>query len=190
MYEIWEKDKLLADESDFASALDESTREPIERHRIVLYASFLSSAKTWSRFNDEVLKLRKGQRIIHGGPQLASDNMVQGELRVIPLTSTMGYQANTHVIVHFDDGTPDMGRKVFHPELTKLADGLAARSLQSSDDTCNTFGPIQVLSQSRRIANCTNGRKTRSGFATSTHCRLSLGVTESACCPIHGRSKT
>jgi hypothetical protein len=129
IYEIWEKDRLLADDSDFASALDESKRELIERRRIVLYASFLSSAKTWARLNDDILKLRKGQRIIHGGLQLASDHMVQGELSVIPLTSAIGYQANAHVIVHFDDGGPDMGRKVFQPELTRLAEALATRSV-------------------------------------------------------------
>ena len=58
---------------------------------------------------------------------MASDFMVQGDLSIIPLTSTIGYQANTHVIVHFTDGSPDMGRKVFQPELTELAEILSVR---------------------------------------------------------------
>jgi hypothetical protein len=129
IYEIWPKDVLLAEGSDFDSSLDEQQRELIERHRVVIYGSFLSTAKTWTRLNDEILKLRRGQRLIHGGLQLASDNMVQGELAVIPLTSAIGYQANAHIIVHFEDGSPDMGRKVFQPELTKLGEVLAVRAV-------------------------------------------------------------
>lgn len=60
---------------------------------------------------------------------MASDFMVQGDLSVIPLTSAIGYQANAHCIVHFRDGNPDMGRKVFQPELKELAEGLAVRAV-------------------------------------------------------------
>ena len=73
--------------------------------------------------------MRKGQRIVHGGLQLASDFMVQGDLSIIPLTSTIGYQANSHVIVHFTNGDPDMGRKVFQPELKTLAEDLSVRAV-------------------------------------------------------------
>ncbi len=55
--------------------------------------------------------------------------MVQGDLSIIPLTSTIGYQANSHVIVHFADGNPDMGRKVFQPELKDLGEILAVRAV-------------------------------------------------------------
>jgi hypothetical protein len=129
LYKIWDKDALLADDSDFESALDDQKRELIERHRVVIYASFLSTAKTWARFNDDILKLRKGLRINHGGLLLASDNMVQGDLSVIPLTSAIGYQSNTQIIVHFEEGSPDMGRKTFQPELKSLAESLAIRSV-------------------------------------------------------------
>jgi hypothetical protein len=90
---------------------------------------FLRSAKIWGELNDDVFNLRRGQRILHGGVQLASDFMIQGDLSIIPLTSTIGYQANCHVIVHFTDGNPDMGRKVFQPELKDLADTLAVRAV-------------------------------------------------------------
>jgi hypothetical protein len=53
--------------------------------------------------------------------------MPQGDLMVIPLTSTIGYQANTHILVHLTDGNPDMGRKVFQPETKALGDELARR---------------------------------------------------------------
>jgi Histidine kinase-, DNA gyrase B-, and HSP90-like ATPase len=129
LYDIWDKDEILAENSYFESALDNDEKELVERHNVVLYAAFLHSAKVWAEFNDEVLGLRKGQRIIHGGLQLATDFMTQGELSVIPLTSAIGYQANAHVVVHFTDGNPDMGRKVFQPELTRLAEKLAVRSV-------------------------------------------------------------
>ena len=111
---MWNKDNLLGDDSLFLSALpDPAQRLLIEKHRVAVYGAFLRSAKLWTEFNDDVLQLRKNVRIMHGGLQLASDGMVQGDLSVIPLTSTIGYQANSHVIVHFTDGDPDMGRKVF-----------------------------------------------------------------------------
>jgi len=129
LYEIWDKDTLLADDSDFSSAITDEHRILIERHQVCIYASFLRSAKLWGWFNDEVLKIRKGQGVIRGGLQLASDSMVQGDLSVIPLTSAIGYQANSHIIVHFVDGNPDMGRKTFQPELKDLAEDLSVRAV-------------------------------------------------------------
>lgn len=127
MYEIYESSQILDGESDFYEALDPEERVLVEKHDVYVYGSFMSSAKQWSFFNDDVLELRKGQKIMHGGLQLACDGMVQGDPLIIPLTSTIGYQANAHVIVHFKNGHPDMGRKVFQPELKKLAEKLAVR---------------------------------------------------------------
>jgi hypothetical protein len=132
LYEIWPKDSILADESPFASALTDDSRQLIERHNVVIYGAFLRSAKLWNEFNDEELKLKKNTRLIHGGLQLASDYMIQGDLMLIPLTHAIGYQNNSHVIVHFTEGNPDLGRKVFQPELKELAEVLSVR-------TVNTF---------------------------------------------------
>jgi hypothetical protein len=129
IWDIWDKDELLAESSRFESALTDEQKLLIERHNVIVYATFLSSAKIWGQFNEEVLKLRKGQRVISGGVQIASDSMPQGDLSIIPLTSTIGYQANSHVIVHFTDGNPDLGRKVFQPELKELANSLAVRAV-------------------------------------------------------------
>lgn len=131
LYEVWTKEQILQEDSYFASAIDEEQKLLIERHNVTVYAAFLRSAKLWGEFNDGVLKLRRGQRIMHGGVQIASDFMVQGDLSIIPLTSTIGYQANSHVIVHFTDGNPDMGRKTFQPELKELADTLAVRCVNT-----------------------------------------------------------
>jgi hypothetical protein len=130
IWEIWGKDALLEENSYFSSALsDEDDRILVERHNVVVYACFLTSAKIWNELNDQVFGLRQGQKILHGGVQMASDFMIQGDLSIIPLTSTIGYQANCHVIVHFTDGNPDMGRKVFQPELKNLADSLSVRAV-------------------------------------------------------------
>jgi hypothetical protein len=127
LWEVWTKDAILEEGGSFNDALDPEELILVERHDVVVYASFLSSVKQWSVLNDEVIGLRKGQRIMQGGLQLACDGMVQGDPLVIPLTSTIGYQANAHVIVHFTEGNPDMGRKVFQPELKRLAEKLAVR---------------------------------------------------------------
>ena len=129
IWEIWDKEEILEESSSFASALEEEHRLLIERHSVIVYACFLRSAKIWGELNDEIFALRKGQRIVHGGLQMATDFMVQGDLSIIPLTSTIGYQANSHVVVHFTDGNPDMGRKVFQPELKEVAEVLAVRAV-------------------------------------------------------------
>lgn len=51
--------------------------------------------------------------------------MIQGELLTIPLTEATGYQNTTHIIVHFHDAEPDLGRKGFQPELVDLAGRLS-----------------------------------------------------------------
>jgi len=149
IYDIWDKNQLIDENSPFYSALDEENKLLIEKHSVVLYACFLRSAKLWSEFNDNNLKLRKGAKIYHGGLQMASDYMVQGDLMIIPLTRTIGYQANSHVIVHFTNGNPDMGRKVFQPELKELAETLAVRSVNHMKKFLthlrpDTGGPIIV----------------------------------------------
>jgi hypothetical protein len=96
-----------------------------------MYAFFCFSTKLWDVFNDDMAKLRKGQRILHGGLQLATDGMPQGEMITIPLTSNIGYQNQAHVIVHFSNAEPDLGRKGFQPELQKLAQDLAVGAVNT-----------------------------------------------------------
>lgn len=127
LWEIYTKKDLNDPKGWFATALNDEQRALIERHDVVVYSAFLRSARMWGDLNEKVFKLKAGERVIQGGLQMASDFMVQGDLSIIPLTSTIGYQANSHVIVHFTDGNPDMGRKVFQPELKQIAEVLAVR---------------------------------------------------------------
>lgn len=126
-WEIWDKNDLLSEDNIFSRDLDDGERELIQRHNVVIYACFVSTAKTWTKWRDEYLQINKNSDILRGGLIIASDHMVQGDRLVIPLTSAIGYQANTHVIIHFDDGNPDMGRKAFQPELKSLAEELSKR---------------------------------------------------------------
>ncbi|MCK4625245.1 MAG: ATP-binding protein [Phycisphaerae bacterium] len=92
---------------------------------ITAYGFFCYSVKIWDQFSDEVLKLRKGSRILRGGLQLATDHMPQGDLLTIPLTSNIGYQNQSHVVVHFKNADPDLGRKGFQPELKRVAEEIS-----------------------------------------------------------------
>ena len=127
MWDIWDGSALLQEGGDFETALDNDEKILIDRHNVIVYGAFLASAKQWNELHEEVLGLRRGQRIMQGGLQIACDGMIQGEPLVIPLTSAIGYQANAHVIVHLTNGNPDMGRKVFQPEIKRLAEKIAVR---------------------------------------------------------------
>ena len=97
----------------------------IKKYKIEAYGYFAYSTSLWDQFNDSLAKLRKGYRVLKGGLQLANNRMVQGELMVIPLTSNIGYQNQCHIVVHFKDADPDLGRKGFQPELKDVAEKIA-----------------------------------------------------------------
>jgi Histidine kinase-, DNA gyrase B-, and HSP90-like ATPase len=126
MYGVWGAEEIVAEGSPFAGQrFSEEQEELIRRHRVAVYGCFLSTASKWGVYQKDVLRIRSSPLVMKGGLSIASDFMIQGDPMVIPLTSTIGYQAATHVIVHFHDGNPDMGRKAFQPELKSLAEDLA-----------------------------------------------------------------
>lgn len=100
-------------------------RELIETYKVTAYGYFAYSTEVWDELNDQIVKLKKGTRILRGGLQLANNFMTQGELLAIPLTSSIGYQNQTHVLVHFVNADPDLGRKGFQPELKELAEAIS-----------------------------------------------------------------
>ena len=119
VYGFWSTEKLaeLVDDAD--------TKGLVEGYKMKAYGYFGYSVKLWDQFNDTIANLRKGLRILKGGLQLATDHMPQGDLLVIPLTSNIGYQNQSHVVVHFEKADPDLGRKGFQPELRDCAEHLA-----------------------------------------------------------------
>lgn len=93
---------------------------------IKAYGFFCNSVDRWTDFNEKSIGLRKGAVCTSYGLQMATDNMIQGSPIQIPLTSSIGYQKQSHVIIHFSGAEPDLGRKGFQPELKVLAEKLSS----------------------------------------------------------------
>lgn len=117
LYEFFDTMEVLA-----LREKDEYYRELVREYNIEAYGYFTYSTSVWDQFNDSLAKLRKGYRVHKGGLQLANNRMTQGELIAIPLTSNIGYQNQCHIVVHFKDADPDLGRKGFQPELKDVAE--------------------------------------------------------------------
>lgn len=125
MYETWTFEQILSKSTTIHPELDEAQLDLVREFKIGVYGYFCYSTSLWDAFNDDQLKLRKKQRILRGGLQFASNHMPQGELITIPLTSAIGYQQTTHVVVHLEGAHPDLGRKGFQPEITEVAGKLS-----------------------------------------------------------------
>lgn len=104
---------------------DDEHRSLIEQYNIEAYGYFTYSTSVWDQFNDTLANLRKGYRVLRGGLQMANNHMTQGELVAIPLTSNIGYQNQCHIVVHFKNADPDLGRKGFQPELKEIAEKIS-----------------------------------------------------------------
>jgi hypothetical protein len=78
-----------------------------------VYVFMCYSTNLWDDYNDNSLI------------QQATKHMPQGAPIPIPLTNNMGFQQITHVVVHFHNAEPDLGRKGFQPEHSALAGTLA-----------------------------------------------------------------
>ena len=120
VYEVYEVDGL---KKLLTLAGDDS--EQLEKYNITAYGYFAYSTEIWDQINDKKAKLRKRLRILKGGLQLANNGMPQGDLITIPLTKSIGHQNQTHVVVHFENADPDLGRKGFQPELKDLAERIS-----------------------------------------------------------------
>jgi hypothetical protein len=120
IYEVYDTDKL----AERAKLKDEEIKL-LNDHEATAYGYFAYSTEIWDQVNDKKAKLRQGLRILRGGLQIASNNMVQGEMITIPLTKSIGHQNQTHIIIHFKGAEPDLGRKGFQPELKELAEKLS-----------------------------------------------------------------
>lgn len=122
VYEVFSTDFLSELYSDPKS---KDELELIKRHEVSAYGYFAYSTAVWDALNDSVANLRKGFRVLKGGIQMANNSMLQGDLLVIPLTKNIGYQNQTHIIIHFHNTDPDLGRKGFQPDIKLLADNIS-----------------------------------------------------------------
>jgi hypothetical protein len=98
----------------------------LDAHTPYVSVEFGYTAKLWQRFNTS-LGLRSNYRVLNSGIQLAANNMPQGDVIQIPLTKNIGRQNQIHFLIHFDNYSPDMGRKGFHRELVDFAKEIARK---------------------------------------------------------------
>jgi hypothetical protein len=126
IYRDWNLNELLDPNGDF-KALTNEERTLIRDHDVHVRAVWFHSAKLWTHLNDNIIGLRKGSSVIRGGVQIANDRMPQGDTSEIPLTSSIGYQRNCHVVVHFDRADPDQGRKSFQADIKSIAETISTR---------------------------------------------------------------
>ncbi|MCO7627111.1 ATP-binding protein [Pseudomonas fluorescens] len=96
---------------------------------VSIYVYLAFSTDLWDNINDKQLQLRKGARVLHGGLQLATRHMPQGMPLTIPMTNNIGFQNLVHVVVHFDNAEPDLGRKGFQPEFVQLAEKISVSAV-------------------------------------------------------------
>ncbi len=125
LYNYWTYEDIVSGTGEFKRDLNEQQKILAQKYKLFFYGFFGYSTDVWDKYNDDVVGLRKGGRILRGGIQLATDCMPQGELLIIPLTRNIGNQNVTHVVVHFEEADPDLGRKGFQPELKDLAEHLS-----------------------------------------------------------------
>jgi hypothetical protein len=127
IYDSWSSSELVA---LLGSALDDEEHEVIANHAPTVSVEFGYTAKLWNRFNDS-LGIRTGRKVLTSGIQLAANNMPQGEIIQVPLNRNIGRQNQVHFLIHFNNYTPDLGRKGFHRELTDFAKSVARMITES-----------------------------------------------------------
>lgn len=126
---------LKSEEISSLIKLTEEEEENIKNFQPHIYFSYLYSAKIWNTFNDE-LNIRRNYRILHGGIQLAADNMPQGEIIPIPLQRGTDRQNRAHIVIHFKNATADLGRKGFHKDIVMFSQEIARKLID---------GPFQKM---------------------------------------------
>lgn len=122
LYEIFDSEQIISMNS--RNLFTEEDIVLIREYKIYAYCAHVSQAKTFDKFN-ESLGLRSNAQIMKGGLLIASDTMPQGDSYVIPLKRYIGYQRNTFVTTHLRDGNPDLGRKVFQPEIKTICEKIS-----------------------------------------------------------------
>jgi hypothetical protein len=125
VYQYWTTEDLL-ELSKHHIKLDEDDIQMLDKYNPQVYIAYFYSTKVWDALHNG-LKSRAGAKIIHSGIQIAANNMPQGELIQIPLNRNIGRQNQIHCIIHFDNCSPDLGRKGFQGEIVDFAKELSKK---------------------------------------------------------------
>jgi hypothetical protein len=113
-----------------SNSLDAEEKEVLKDYNPSIAFEFGYTAKIWQIFNEK-LGIRSGHRVLTSGFQLAANNMPQGETYLVPLNRNTGRQNQIHFLIHFENYTPDLGRKGFNRELVDFAK-TATRSIMEN----------------------------------------------------------
>ncbi|MFL0376763.1 hypothetical protein ACH0BY_22750 [Paenibacillus amylolyticus] len=130
IYDFWDTEKIV--ELTNLEADDEAM-DICNKYLPNVYIAYTFTTKTWDKIN-ESLGLRNNYRIMYGGIQIAANNMPQGEIIQIPLKRYIGRQNQVHVVIHFDNCSPDLGRKGFQSEIVEFAKEISRKLIE---------GPLQ-----------------------------------------------
>jgi len=128
IHETWTPDEIG---HLLGNQLDEEELEVLAKHTPTISVEYGYTTKLWQSFNDSLHLRGGGYRVLHTGIQLAANNMPQGEPMLVPLKRYTGRQNQVHFLVHFDNYTPDLGRKGFHRELSDFAKGVSQKLLET-----------------------------------------------------------
>lgn len=125
VYDSWNSEQLKS-----LIQLDDEERAVVDKHSPSVSVEFGFTAKLWQKFNAS-LGLRNNYRVLNSGIQLAANNMPQGDVIQIPLSRNIGRQNQIHFLIHFDNYSPDLGRKGFHRELVDFAKDISRKITDS-----------------------------------------------------------
>lgn len=125
----WTGEQILEGESPITPRLEPSEVQLIRELGVKIQIFLGFSTDIWDSYNDGTLELRKGHRLLHGGLQLATRHMAQGLPLTIPMTNNIGFQNLAHVLIHFENAEPDLGRKGFQPEVVRVAEKLSVSAV-------------------------------------------------------------
>ncbi len=124
--DVWEGDEV-------AALLSEEERSEhamvIERHTPTIMMEYGYTTRLWKNFNAS-LGIRSNQEAVRAGIQLAANRMPQGDPIQVPLTRYIGRQNQVHFLIHFDNYTPDLGRKGFAKPLVDFAKDVSRAIVQ------------------------------------------------------------
>lgn len=110
--------------------LDEEDINVLKTYSPSVSVEFGSTTKLWQQFNNS-LGIRNGYKVLNTGIQLAANNMPQGETLIVPLKRYAGRQNQVHFLIHFENYTPDLGRKGFHRELSDFAKSVSQKLMEN-----------------------------------------------------------
>lgn len=158
LYGSWSTEELLGEKGEcpIQLRLDSEERSLAKSAGLSIYTYLAFSTELWDAISDKTLGLRRGARVLHGGLQLATRHMPQGIPLTIPMTNNIGFQNLAHVVIHFDNAEPDLGRKGFQPEYVHLAEKIAVSAVTAFRRRYNLLrkpGVAKIFNDELKIEN-------------------------------------